>query len=119
MIGFTKIQFAKLQTKFIINPKFKLYSFKMVDKTNWINPKSLHSTEKDVYRSGLRVFNSLTQREDEFLTNSGTRTLTWYMCGPTVYDASHLGHARTYLSFDIIKRVMQDYFNYDIKVNIS
>lgn len=89
-----------------------------MDKSNWINPKSLHSRDKEVYRSGLRLINSLTGKEEEFITISGTRTLTWYMWGPTVYDASHLGHARTYLCFDIIRRVMTNYFGYDIKVII-
>ena len=35
-------------------------------------------------------------------------------CGPTVYDASHMGHARTYLGFDIIRRILQNYFRYDV-----
>lgn len=37
--------------------------------------------------------------------------ITWYCCGPTVYDESHIGHARTYLSQDIIRRILEDYFN--------
>lgn len=36
------------------------------------------------------------------------------MLGPTVYDASHMGHARTYISFDILRRVLADYFGYQI-----
>jgi hypothetical protein len=32
--------------------------------------------------------------------------LTMYVCGPTVYDATHLGHARTYVHFDIIRRLL-------------
>ena len=38
----------------------------------------------------------------------------WYICGPTVYDSSHLGHARNYVSFDILRRVLEDYFGYQI-----
>jgi len=38
------------------------------------------------------------------------------MCGPTVYDASHLGHARTYIGFDIVRRVLQGYFGYDVRL---
>lgn len=38
----------------------------------------------------------------------------FYICGPTVYDTSHMGHARNYLSFDIIRRVMEDYFGFNI-----
>jgi cysteinyl-tRNA synthetase len=32
-----------------------------------------------------------------------------------VYDHSHMGHARTYLGFDIVLRILRDYFRYDIK----
>ena len=69
-----------------------------------------------VFRTGLRIMNSLTNSKDEFVTQNGGRTLTWYMCGPTVYDYSHLGHARTYVSFDVIRKIMTHYFDYDIKV---
>jgi len=103
-------------SKFIIYNKFYLYS--NMDKANWINPKSLHINNMDIFRSGLKLLNSLTGKEEEFITISGTRSLTWYMCGPTVYDASHLGHARTYVCFDIIRRVMTNYFGYDIKVKL-
>jgi cysteinyl-tRNA synthetase len=44
--------------------------------------------------------------------------ITWYTCGPTVYDESHMGHARCYVSFDIIRRIMTDYFGYNIKVSL-
>lgn len=38
------------------------------------------------------------------------------MCGPTVYDHSHMGHAKTYICFDYIHRIMTDYFGYDVKL---
>ena len=40
--------------------------------------------------------------------------MTWYVCGPTVYDDAHVGHARNYVSTDIIRRIMQDYFKFDV-----
>ena len=40
--------------------------------------------------------------------------MLWYSCGPTVYDASHMGHARSYITFDILRRVLSGYFNYDV-----
>jgi cysteinyl-tRNA synthetase len=40
--------------------------------------------------------------------------VSWYACGPTVYDHSHLGHARNYVSTDIIRRVMRDYFGFKV-----
>ncbi|XP_072826630.1 cysteine--tRNA ligase, cytoplasmic isoform X3 [Vicugna pacos] len=42
------------------------------------------------------------------------KRVTWYCCGPTVYDASHMGHARSYISFDILRRVLRDYFKFDV-----
>ena len=37
-----------------------------------------------------------------------------YSCGPTVYDSSHIGHASTYVTFDIIHRLLKRVFNYNI-----
>ena len=81
----------------------------------WINPLDSLSG-KPIYRTGLKVNNSLCNEKVEFVTKTGDRTLTWYMCGPTVYDSAHLGHARTYLSFDILRRILSSYFNYDVNV---
>lgn len=64
--------------------------------------------------TGLRVYNTLTRTKVPFVPESGTNTLRWYSCGPTVYDAAHIGHARNYLTFDIIRRILKDYFQYDI-----
>lgn len=38
----------------------------------------------------------------------------WYACGPTVYDSAHLGHARTFVCQDIIRRVLTDHFRQDV-----
>ena len=35
------------------------------------------------------------------------RTVGMYVCGPTVYDAAHVGHARTYLFFDVARRALE------------
>uniref|UniRef100_A0A8C9JQX9 cysteine--tRNA ligase n=1 Tax=Panthera tigris altaica TaxID=74533 RepID=A0A8C9JQX9_PANTA len=50
---------------------------------------------------------------DVFIPQNGKK-VTWYCCGPTVYDASHMGHARSYISFDILRRVLRDYFGFDV-----
>lgn len=42
--------------------------------------------------------------------------ISWYVCGPTVYDDSHMGHARNYVQWDIIRRIMTEYFGYNIKL---
>ncbi|XP_038162800.1 cysteine--tRNA ligase, cytoplasmic isoform X1 [Cyprinodon tularosa] len=61
----------------------------------------------------LRFYNSLTRTKEPFVPQKGNR-VTWYCCGPTVYDASHMGHARSYISFDILRRILRDYFKYDV-----
>ncbi|OXU20446.1 hypothetical protein TSAR_012516 [Trichomalopsis sarcophagae] len=61
----------------------------------------------------LKLYNSLTRQKEEFVPQYRNRVL-WYSCGPTVYDASHMGHARSYISFDILRRVLSDYFNFDV-----
>nr|CAG4643781.1 EOG090X02DZ [Lepidurus arcticus] len=62
----------------------------------------------------LKLFNSLTRQKEEFVPQNGKKVL-WYSCGPTVYDASHMGHARSYISFDILRRVLTNYFGYDVQ----
>lgn len=61
----------------------------------------------------LKVYNSLTKTKTEFVPRDGKR-VKWYNCGPTVYDASHMGHARNYVTQDILRRIMVDYFRYDV-----
>ena len=59
----------------------------------------------------LRIYNSLSRRKEVF-----PRHLTevrMFVCGPTVYSYAHLGHARTYIAFDIIARYM-NYLGYSV-----
>lgn len=62
----------------------------------------------------LKIYNSLTKSKTEFVPRNG-RIVKWYNCGPTVYDASHMGHARNYVTQDILRRIMSDYFGYDVQ----
>ena len=39
--------------------------------------------------------------------NNDAGPLKWYACGPTVYDATHLGHARTYVTLDLVRRAAE------------
>lgn len=61
----------------------------------------------------LKVYNSLTRSKDVFVPINGKR-IDWYNCGPTVYDAAHMGHARNYLTQDLIRRILRDYFGYEV-----
>uniref|UniRef100_A0A914CL90 Cysteine--tRNA ligase, cytoplasmic n=1 Tax=Acrobeloides nanus TaxID=290746 RepID=A0A914CL90_9BILA len=61
----------------------------------------------------LYLYNSLTRHKELFKPVTGNQ-VKFYICGPTVYDSTHLGHARTFLSLDIVRRVLTNYFNYDV-----
>lgn len=64
----------------------------------------------------LRIWNSLTQSETAFIpVDSEGKNVTWYTCGPTGYDDAHLGHARNYVTTDILRRIMRNYFKFDVK----
>lgn len=64
-------------------------------------------------RPVLKIYNSLTRSKEEFVPLRKNR-VTWYSCGPTVYDSSHMGHARNYVTTDINRRLLQNYFGYDV-----
>ena len=63
--------------------------------------------------------NSLSRRK-EILTPPTDGIVKIFVCGPTVYDYAHLGHARTYVAFDIMARYLK-FLGYKIRtvVNIT
>src|ERR1700712_39258 len=67
----------------------------------------------------LKVHNSLKPGAPVPFVPKEEGKVSWYVCGPTVYDHSHLGHARNYVSTDIIRRIMRDYFGYKVTFVIN
>ncbi|HIG99621.1 MAG TPA: class I tRNA ligase family protein, partial [Thermoplasmata archaeon] len=55
----------------------------------------------------VHIYNTLTRKKDLF-TAIETGKVKMYVCGMTVYSDAHIGHARTYVAFDVIRR----YFEY-------
>lgn len=53
----------------------------------------------------MHVYNSISKKSEEFVPVEENELLL-YICGLTPYDKAHIGHARTYVAFDIIKRYM-------------
>jgi len=54
----------------------------------------------------LSIYNSLTRKKEVF-TPLHKGSVGMYVCGPTVYSDSHVGHAKSYVSFDIIVRYLR------------
>jgi cysteinyl-tRNA synthetase len=61
---------------------------------------------------GLKVFNTLGRKLEDFVPLNPPR-VGIYVCGPTVYGHSHLGHAKSYVSFDAIVRWLR-FSGYDL-----
>ena len=53
----------------------------------------------------MKVFNTLSRRKEEFRPKG--ETVTMYVCGVTVYDDCHIGHAMSYVVFDVIRRYLE------------
>jgi cysteinyl-tRNA synthetase len=60
----------------------------------------------------LQLYNSLTRQTEEFKPLSEGR-VGIYVCGPTVYGHAHLGHAKSYVSFDVLVRYLR-YLGYSV-----
>jgi len=54
----------------------------------------------------LRLYNTRSRRKEEFRPRPDG-PVRMYVCGPTTYDYSHLGHARSYVAFDTIRRYVE------------
>lgn len=63
--------------------------------------------------SQLKIYNSLT-RQKEVFTSITPGHVGMYVCGPTVSGESHLGHARPYITFDVVYRYLQ-YLGYKVR----
>jgi len=53
----------------------------------------------------MKVFNTLTGQKEDFHDRNGV--VTMYVCGITAYDKCHVGHAMTYIIFDVIRRYLR------------
>ena len=54
----------------------------------------------------LNIYNTLSRKKEEFVSVKKDE-VKMYVCGMTVYSDTHIGHARTYFAFDIIRRYLE------------
>lgn len=55
---------------------------------------------------GIKIFNTMTRTKEEFVPLKPGE-VSMYVCGPTVYNYFHIGNARTFISFDTIRRYLE------------
>ena len=54
----------------------------------------------------LKLYNTLSRKKEIFRPRKAKK-INMFVCGPTVYDFSHIGHARTYIIFDVIAKYLR------------
>jgi len=62
----------------------------------------------------VKIYNTLTRSKEE-LKPGAPPLVTFYVCGPTVYDYIHIGNARVFIVFDVVRRYLE-YRGYDVKL---
>ncbi|MDC0609560.1 cysteine--tRNA ligase [Vibrio sp.] len=60
----------------------------------------------------LKIYNSLTRKKEQFKPITEGK-VGMYVCGVTIYDLCHIGHGRTFVSFDVVSRYLR-YSGYDL-----
>jgi len=61
----------------------------------------------------IKIFNTLTRQKQEFVPLSGNK-VNIYTCGPTVYNFFHVGNARVFITFDVVRNYLE-FRGYDVK----
>ncbi|XP_076233789.1 cysteine--tRNA ligase-like protein, mitochondrial [Calliopsis andreniformis] len=88
-----------------IHHRFVHIETEQTKQLQWLKPTG--------YETNITVYNPITKCKVPLILKN-KNFLTWYVCGPTVYDSAHIGHATTYVKSDIIRRILSDYFNINI-----
>lgn len=60
----------------------------------------------------LKIYNTLTRKKEEFKPITAGK-IGMYVCGVTIYDLCHIGHGRTFVSFDVVSRYLR-FLGYDL-----
>lgn len=62
----------------------------------------------------VRIYNTLSRTKEAFQPGAPP-LVTFYVCGPTVYDYIHIGNARVFIIFDLVRRYLE-FRGYDVKL---
>lgn len=60
----------------------------------------------------MDIYSTLSHEKENLVPINENR-INMFVCGPTVYDDAHIGHGRTYVAFDTIKRFLE-YLGYSV-----
>nr|CAD7412776.1 unnamed protein product [Timema poppensis] len=97
--------FKKSNVLFALSRKWQCASVRTQSNAKWILPSG-HDTN-------IYVYNCITKKKVPLILKNPNYA-SWYMCGPTVYDSAHIGHACCYMKFDIIRRILCNHFDINV-----
>ena len=60
----------------------------------------------------MKIYSTLSSRKEDFI--SVDQDVSMYVCGITPYDDAHLGHAMSYIIFDVVRRYLE-YKGYTVR----
>lgn len=94
----------------LISLKYLLHFITYAFKPKTINSKisifALFNYQEKITMSQLKIYNSYNRQKEEFISITPGH-VGLYVCGPTVSGESHLGHARPYITFDVVNRYLK------------
>ena len=61
----------------------------------------------------MQIFNTFTGEKEEFVPLNDD-SVSMYVCGPTVYDKGHVGHGRSMVAFDVVRKYLE-YKGFDVR----
>ena len=85
----------------------------MESKVNELAKRIEAAEQKEDRGKKMKIYNTLTRKKEEFSPITPGK-VSMYVCGITAYDISHLGHARSAIVFDVIKRYLR-YKGYEVE----
>lgn len=74
---------------------------------------SKHWTQPSGYDTNIKIYNPITKTEVPLILKRKD-IASWYMCGPTVYDSTHIGHGSCFMKQDIIQQILRKHFQINV-----
>lgn len=90
-------------TNFI--PRRLYSSSKQFNRKHWIEPMG--------YDTNIKIFNPITKTKVPLILRK-KNIASWYTCGPTVYNSSHIGHGSCFVKQDILQRILRNHFHINV-----
>ena len=81
----------------------------MADCQRYGRPRASASSDRATPMTEIYLHNTLTRKKERFVPQEPDR-VTYYVCGPTVYNYPHIGNARTAVVFDVLYRLLKREF---------